>query len=435
MATLKASAPGLLRIKQRRTERGWTIDNPTWLVVASQELMPQVAWHEGGPFAPGISEATWKRFLAGRPVATPTFKIFCHILDLPWEEVVDRPPNAPLTHPTTQSSAFFPIPEITTFYGRTTELADLTQTVTNGCRILTLWGMGGIGKTALTVKLVEQVALQFDAVVWRSLQTNPPLDKLLPDLLESLDPGLRLPATPSLEDSVRRFLNHLQNSRSLIVLDGWETILGGHRGGQSDPKYSVYEDLIQRISKTRHGSCLIIISREKPEIMMRLESCTSSIKTQQILGLGDAAQDLLNDKNLRDEPEARKDLIQLYRGNPLALNIVAAFIQDFFNGSIRQALQTGTLVGRELVDHVISESIQRVSEVERSLLDALAHSPLPLSLEALKATLPELSYSELLESLFSLDRRCLIEKTSDDTQVLFTLQPLVTKYIIRKLRR
>jgi NB-ARC domain len=435
VATLKASTPGLLRIKQRRSERGWTIDDPQWLVVASQQLLPQVEWYEGGPFAPGISEATWKRFLAGRPVATPTFKIFCHLLDLPWEDVVDRPPDAVQRLQSPQSPTFSPIPDLTTFYGRTAELAALSQAITQDCRILTLWGMGGIGKTALAVKLVEQVESQFERVVWRSLQTNPPLDKLLADLLKVLDPSLSFPANPSLEDLVSRFLNHLQNSRSLLVLDGWEAILGGQRGGQSNPKYIFYEDLIQRISKTRHQSCLVIISREKPEITLRLESCTSGIKVRQIFGLGDAAHDLLKDKNLRDEPDARLDLIQLYRGNPLALNIVAAFIQDFFGGSIRQALQTGTLVGRELVDHVISESIQRVSDVERSLLYTLAHSPFPLPLDALKADLAELSYSELLEALSSLDRRCLIEKASDNTQVLFTLQPLVTKYIIRKLRR
>ncbi|MEG3906339.1 NACHT domain-containing NTPase [Microcoleus sp. w2-18bC1] len=96
MTTLKASEEGLVKIKQARRERGSTIEDPKWLVEASQKLEPDRTWTEAGPYADGLSLPTWRRFLAGRePIKANAFKAFCTVLQLNWEEIVDRPPVAP----------------------------------------------------------------------------------------------------------------------------------------------------------------------------------------------------------------------------------------------------------------------------------------------------------------------------------------------------
>ncbi|MBE9162069.1 NACHT domain-containing NTPase [Tychonema sp. LEGE 06208] len=93
MTTLKASDEGLVKIRQARRERGSTIEDPRWLVEASQILEPDRAWTEAGPYADGISLPTWRRFLAGRePIKAHAFRAFCTVLQLDWEEIVDRPP-------------------------------------------------------------------------------------------------------------------------------------------------------------------------------------------------------------------------------------------------------------------------------------------------------------------------------------------------------
>ena len=43
--------------------------------------------------------------------------------------------------------------------------------------------MGGMGKTALSVKLGEQVKDEFDYLIWRSLRHAPSLQELLADLI------------------------------------------------------------------------------------------------------------------------------------------------------------------------------------------------------------------------------------------------------------
>lgn len=91
MAKLKASQQGIAKIKQARNEKGWTVDDPRWLVEASKVLEPKKIWQEGGPYADGCSEGNWKRFLYGTAaVNTEVFKAFCRVLGVSWEEIVDR---------------------------------------------------------------------------------------------------------------------------------------------------------------------------------------------------------------------------------------------------------------------------------------------------------------------------------------------------------
>ena len=93
MTTLRSSQKGLIRIRQARRDRGWTIEDPRWLVEASQKLEPDKTWTEAGPYADGASLSTWGRFLGGRePIKANAFRAFCTVLQLNWEEIVDRPP-------------------------------------------------------------------------------------------------------------------------------------------------------------------------------------------------------------------------------------------------------------------------------------------------------------------------------------------------------
>jgi hypothetical protein len=73
---------------------------------------------------------------------------------------------------------------VSRFYGREGELQTLeTWIVEDCCRAIGIFGLGGMGKTTLSVKLAQQVQSQFDYVIWRSLQQAPPLELILSEIL------------------------------------------------------------------------------------------------------------------------------------------------------------------------------------------------------------------------------------------------------------
>lgn len=67
-----------------------------------------------------------------------------------------------------------------TFCRRSEELRCLEQwAIEEQCRLVLLLGIGGIGKSTLAAKLVQQIQTEFEVVVWRSLQNAPPFEEWL----------------------------------------------------------------------------------------------------------------------------------------------------------------------------------------------------------------------------------------------------------------
>lgn len=73
------------------------------------------------------------------------------------------------------------------FYGRTEELSTLDEwLLKDRCRLVTILGMGGVGKTSLSIKLAELMQDKFDCIVWRSLYDAPPIDTFLGSIIQFL---------------------------------------------------------------------------------------------------------------------------------------------------------------------------------------------------------------------------------------------------------
>ncbi len=68
--------------------------------------------------------------------------------------------------------------DVPSFYGRQPELALLSQwVVQERCRMVSVLGVGGIGKSALAVTLMRRVAERFEVVLFRSLRDAPPVKR------------------------------------------------------------------------------------------------------------------------------------------------------------------------------------------------------------------------------------------------------------------
>ena len=351
----------------------------------------------------------------------------------------DTPSDTPLMSPLVlvdSGQKYDGVPDISTFYGRCEELTALQQLVTQErCRLVSVLGIAGIGKTTLAAQFAHTVQDQFRVVMWRSLYDKPTIDELLADLVQCLSGHPSASAPTHLDGQISKpistLLVYLQRHRCLLILDGVQTILSsGDLAGQYQPGYEGYGDLFRRIGEESHQSCLMLTSSETPKEIARLESPTQPVRSLLLKGLGAAAKGILTEKGLLDQ-DAWDELIHLYRGNPLALKIVASTIQDLFGGRVGEFLKQDTLFLGDF-NYFLYQQFKRLSELEKSVIHQLATLGPSVSLDQLRQKKqPHESWSEVLEVLESLGRRSLIEirKSGDQTSVI--LQPIIIKYVLR----
>jgi hypothetical protein len=291
--------------------------------------------------------------------------------------------------------------------------------------------MAGIGKTVLSVKLARDIVEEFDYVMWRSLANAPQLNKLLEDLLNS--PPEAKQGAPAAEPKISDLIDLFRQRRCLVVLDDGqgilesETLAGGYLKG-----YERYGELFRRIGEESHQSCLLFSSREKPRELAFLEGETLPVRSFKLEGLRDGAKEILKAKGLSGDT-TWTPLIQLYRGNPLALKMVAGTIKELFGGNVADFLKFQTLMVGD-IGYVLEQQFQRLSDAEKEVTYQLTVAGEPLSINELRERVSSnLSPSQLMQILKSLEMRSLIDKTTnpdpEKSSILFSIQPLVMKHV------
>ena len=411
MDTVRASAKGLETIDRRRQQRGWNRQSQAWAQAAFTTV------------------ATLRRFLRGEPIQQETFIRICQAVEIEgWQEVVE----GVVSPSSVQSVRSDGMPDVSVFYGRTDELAKLTQwIITDRCRLIALLGMGGIGKSALAVKLAEQLAPQFEYLIWRSLRYTPSIEKLLSDLTQLLSDRTVFSPSDTIGEQISSLIEGLQRHRVLLVLDDWETVLSsGDFAGHYRDGYKIYGELLKRVGQEPHRSCLLLTSREKTPEVSLLEGRNSPVRSLSLNGLGEAAQEILRSEDLSGEEQWDR-LIQIYRGNPLVLQIIATFVEELFGGNVAEFLRQGmTLITGDL-SHFLRQLFERLSLLEKQVMRQLAQAQEPMMLQNLREALPSVSHQDLLTALQSLWWRSLIERSATGA---FTVQPVVAEYTIHSLR-
>ncbi|WP_346293391.1 NB-ARC domain-containing protein [Sphaerothrix gracilis] len=321
-------------------------------------------------------------------------------------------------------------PDTAIFFGRTEELATLGQWVMQEqCRVVTLLGMGGIGKTSLTAKLADQTHERFDYVIWRSLREAPPLDEILVRLIQFLsdqqETEINLPSR--LGERIIRLLHYLRKHRCLLVLDNLESILQAESTGQFRDGYEGYGELIRRIGEAEHQSCLLLTSRECPRELAPMAGDRLPVRLWSVTGIdADAGREILKAKGLEleDADTQGQELIRRYSGNPQALHLVATAIQREFLGDVDDFLEEeGAAV--EDVRSLLDQHLTRLAPLERSILFWLAINREPVGLdELMEDLLPPVTKREVRSALRGLSDRYLIETVGKQ----FTLQNVIMEF-------
>jgi predicted ATPase/transcriptional regulator with XRE-family HTH domain len=291
------------------------------------------------------------------------------------EKMVDRleavPPLAtsapvPLTTPPKTN---LPHP-LTSLIGREHELHALSQQLQNPvCRLLTLIGPGGVGKTRLALEVAHQLHASLGhGAYFASLVGVGWPEFIIPAIAETLGFTFSGPTPPKVQ-----LLNYLGDKQLLLVLDNLEHLLDG-------------VELISAILQQAPGVKLLVTSREALHLQAewtfevqglpvpesdQSEALEASSAAELFLQRAQQAQ-LGFTLSANDYP-AVLHICRLVQGLPLALELAAVWVRTLSCPEIAQE------IGRSI--DFLAVSVRDVAERHRSITAVFDHSWKLLSAE------------------------------------------------------
>jgi hypothetical protein len=320
-------------------------------------------------------------------------------------------------------------PDTSIFLGRKKDLITLKQwIIEDGCRLVGIMGMGGMGKTQLSVKLGKEIEDSFEYVIWRSLRNPLPIEDFLTDLIKFFTNKQKTKITDCLEGQISQLLYLLKQHRCLLILDNVETILkASGYAGQYCQEYQGYSQFFRQIGLVTHQSCLVLTSREKPHDLEQMTGISYPVRLLELNGLNysEGKEIFQAIGNFSGRDREWQTLIQFYNGNPLILELVAHHIRAVFGGEITQFLVEGKYIFDDL-RQLLDRHLKRLSTAEKEIIYCLATNWQPVSLAKLKVKLRSFDTKKrITDILQSLTRRLVIK-----TSIMgYALQPMLIEYI------
>ena len=251
----------------------------------------------------------------------------------------------------------------TPFVGRDFELAEISHLLSDkACRLLTLVGPGGIGKSRLALQTAQEQGERYDQVTFVSLATLNDPDLIPSAIADALGLELTGQDTP-----LNQLTRHVGDNCTLLVLDNYEHLMAGA---------SVVAELLQRCSELN----LLVTSRERlnlqEEWLFQLDGMAYP-KEKVTLETARAfdAPHLFEQRARRMQPRfvlsednlgAVLDICRFLGGAPLGLELAAAWVRMLSCQEIADELSHNL--------DFLAEGGQNLAERHQSLRAAFEHS-------------------------------------------------------------
>ena len=343
-----------------------------------------------------------------------------------FKESAPSPENDEIIHKQEQIISHLDLkdaPEIGDFYGRKVELSLLQQKILPGkCNLINLLGIRGIGKTALALKLVDNIKENFEFVIYKSLKSLPSLTQLITETIYLNDQVIQDNSLHQLS----QFKKAIEKHSYLIIIDDVNYIFSKHQvSGKYQQGCEEYGNLFRLLSTTKHRSCVIINSSEEIRELSKPQNDHSHVFTLELLGLDNDGVNILKKFGLKNEENYQK-LLNIYQGNPQYLQIIGYLIQELFAGDTNKFLQ----LDQPFIDIELTAFLEQSSDIltplEVELLHFIASQNGSILLSELENS--HQVYEPILSSIQSLKRRFLISTQQINEELSLEISPVMRKF-------
>jgi predicted ATPase/DNA-binding CsgD family transcriptional regulator len=251
-----------------------------------------------------------------------------------------------------------PAPQ-TSFIGRDDEIDEIIDLLTDpDCRLLTLVGPGGVGKTRLSIEVANRVTGHFpDGVYFAPLTTLGPTD----DIAGALIDATPFEAQQEPYDPRQAFLNYLETKNLLLVIDNFEHLLD---------RAALLSEMVGRAP----GVKLLVTSREalnlQEEWVRRIEGMALPEVDDRPEGTS-AVQLFLDRAGQVRRPDTLDlasvvEICRLVEGMPLAIELSAGWVNALTPADIAREI-------RRNID-ILTSTRRNVAERHRSMRIVFDHS-------------------------------------------------------------
>ncbi len=250
----------------------------------------------------------------------------------------------------------------TRFVGREIELYETNQLLNDAdCRLLTLVGVGGIGKTRLAIQLAKGQLQNFADGVWfvnlQPLQSGKEIVSVVMDAVGVVQTGHDVPEN--------QLLQYLHDKKMLLLLDNFENVLDG-------------VGILTRIIRYTSEVTLLATSREAlslpEERLYPVEGLptpqsyqTDNLEANTAVELFvERAHMVRPDFSLDDERASVVRICQLVEGLPLAIEMAASWIKTLRCAEIAAEIQQNL--------NFLTSNLRHVPERHRSMQAVFAQT-------------------------------------------------------------
>ncbi|MGI2904851.1 NB-ARC domain-containing protein [Tolypothrix sp. VBCCA 56010] len=338
-------------------------------------------------------------------------------------------------------------PNVSNFFGRAAELDELEQFVlTDKCRLVSLVGMTGIGKTTLAIKFKEKIKNNFKYIIWKNLRLTSSFHVLIDDLVKFFSIHSQAQhSSENINNRIKYLINYFQQNKCLLVLDDVTEIIHDNDGHKVYRKgWEEFGKFIEQIIQNSHQSCLLLTSHKHLLELNNHKIDNRYYRTVLVNGLKvEDVKDAFSPDIYCDATEFEENywtgLVDYYGGNPVALNIVYRIILDRYNGEISRFFES-------YIEYRERHSIKQIHVYKDDEYDIILqdlpegiHNLLGYQFDELDESKKQILYLLAIENepinhkdirdSYNLEYLTLINKESSG----FNLVPMVRDYVINRL--